>query len=90
MGTVKQLLEIMLVNQQYFSLGLCHWVLNLSEAGIISFKEEQLLSDYIDNNRPHMFSSISAFKQRDNDFYWPKGELQPRIDWINRHIKKLK
>lgn len=89
MRTIKELLELMLKNQAWFKFGLCHWARNLYYVNLITFKENQLLEDYIRDNRPSIFSSLEAFKYTASGYFWKMGRIEPRIKWINKHIKKL-
>lgn len=88
MRSIKELLQILLSNQQYFSLGLCHWTHKLYNNGLISDDEDNLLYAYIRKNRPSMYSSIGAWRQRNSDWFWKQGNIEPRIKWINKHILK--
>lgn len=87
MRSIKELLEIMLDNQQDFSQGLCSWVSSLRYEQKINHIEFVLLRNYIGNNRPNRFSSIGAYKNRSSSFYWKRGDIKPRIEWIKKHIK---
>jgi hypothetical protein len=87
MRAIKELLEVMLNNQEMFYIGLCHWVYDLNANNIIHDEEAKKLYKYIDTNRPHSFSSIEAYKNRNNSFFWNKGNIKPRIKWIQKHIK---
>lgn len=90
MRNEKELLQLMLRHQEYFSLGLCSWICNILIFEKIITKEEcRLLLDYIEKNRPSIYSSIDAYKNRGRHFYWKEGNINPRIKWINKHIKKL-
>lgn len=88
--TIVELLEVMLQNQKHMVEGLCIWVNILHASEIITDNEFLNLKDYIRKNRPSMFSSLEAFKNRGSLYYWPAGSLKPRIKWIEQHIKKLK
>lgn len=88
MRSIKELLEVLLDSQEHFSYGLCMWVNRLYKANIISYEEERCLVRYINNHRPSKFSSLDAWKQRNSDFYWPKGAIEPRLAWIHKHIRK--
>ena len=87
MRTIKELLELLLENQIHFSNGLCFWITSLHSYGKISNKEHQLLLFYITNSRPSKFSSWDTFKHRNKTYYWTKGNIEPRIEWIKKHIK---
>lgn len=86
--TIKELLQLMLDEQHLFRSGLCSWANDIFYKSKMSFGEKEILTDYIKNNRPSMFSSIDAFKNRKTSFYWKENNIEPRIKWINKHIKK--
>jgi hypothetical protein len=87
--SIKELLQVMLDNQDLFDVGLCKWNLLLYRSGNISKYEHIMLIYYIRYNRPSMWSSVYAFKNRNNAYYWVCGDIQPRVKWIKKHIKKL-
>lgn len=87
MRSIKELLELMLKNEQAYFYGLCHWVNNLYICKIINLEEKRKLITYINNNRPSKWSSFSAFISRDSNFYWESKKIKPRIKWIKKHIK---
>ena len=90
MRSIRELLELMLENQQIFnkdSGGLCSWVGDMRYANfLISYTEYITLRRYIESNRPNPYSSVGAFRARDTWFYWPKGNIKPRIKWLKEHI----
>jgi len=86
--SIKELLQVMLDNQDLFDAGLCRWNLLLYRSGNISTDENIMLIDYIRDNRPSMWSSVDAFKHRNKEYYWECNNIQPRIKWIKKHIKK--
>jgi hypothetical protein len=88
--TIKELLQLMLDNQNLFERGLCHWNDILYRKCLITKKERTKLYVYIQDNRPSMVSSIEAFISRDSEYYWKFGNIKPRIEWIKKHIKKNK
>lgn len=87
MRTIKELLQIMLDNQQYFQTGLCGWSNSIK---LSSTEEYDKLHSYIRNNKPSAFSSFERFTQELNlePYWWKKGNIKPRINWIKKHIKK--
>ena len=89
MRTIKELLELMLEHQKYFSTGLCYWAESLYWYNNISLNEYLHLLKYIRSNRPSKYSSLSAYKYRHCGYYWQSGDIKPRIKWIKKHIKKL-
>ena len=88
MRNIKELLQVMLDNQNLFSEGLCIWNAELHWNCLITMEERNTLLDYIRNNRPSMFSSIDAFFHGESGYYWKCGDVRPRIKWLKKHIKK--
>ena len=86
---IKELLQVMLDNTVLFKVGLCRFTELLLDYRLITFEENIILRDYIYDNRPSKFSSIDAFINRDEGYFWPCGKIEPRIKWIRTHIKKL-
>ena len=87
--TIKELLQIMLDNQEYFEITLCFWVDKLYIlSNLLSLLEVIRLRQYILLNRPSTFSSIQSFINRNNFYYWNRGDIKPRIKWLKEHIKK--
>ena len=89
MRSVKELLEVMLERQDQFAKGLCLWIDLLNWSGVITYDEYHALLNHIDDNRPSKYSSLSAYKNRNKNYYWNKGEIAPRIKWIKKQIEKL-
>jgi len=87
MRNVKELLELMLENKTLFSSGLCNWAHNLYYYNKITLNEYNLLDRYIASNRPKWYSSIDACKHKDNLYFWEPKNIEPRLKWINKHIK---
>jgi hypothetical protein len=80
MRTTKELLELMLTYSDLFSYGLCCASRKLWFDDLITDEEITLLRDYLND-----------YKQANNlsMYWWPEGQIQPRIDWINEQIKLL-
>jgi hypothetical protein len=83
MRTNKELLELMLENQQYFEDGLCGWIFTIRLWDRITTEEYYELKKYLSQNKPITFHRIFSA------FWWKRGDIKPRIKWIKRHIKKL-
>jgi hypothetical protein len=81
MKKIKDLLQELLNNKDLFRCGLCIWSSMLMERKKISGDEFIKLIEYIKINPPNTILV--------KDLYWKFGEIQPRILWINEHIKKL-
>ena len=88
MRNIKELLELMLENQDYFNSGLCTWAGKMFCTDLITYDENYSLKNYINKNRPHKYSSLLAYRSRSSGYYWKEGNIQPRITWIKKHIKK--
>jgi hypothetical protein len=80
---IKELLELMLEHKKLFENGLCLWCDCLFFSDKISFSEMSELKKYIEKNKP--WTSFFRFSA----YYWSYGQIEPRINWINYHIKKL-
>jgi hypothetical protein len=87
MRTTKELLELMLENQQFFKSGLCRWIENMYRRGIITEAECYRLEYYLSQNKPITFYKI--LRMNNNRYWWRIGDIKPRIKWIEKHIKKL-
>ena len=86
MRDIKTLLEILL--DQYEnnrlegiqSLGLCFAIIRLRIGHVIDQTDEEALLNVIKNNRPELAVSLL--------YWWPKGETEPRIEFLKQLIKK--
>lgn len=82
--SIKELLQVMLDNQHLFSTGLCKWFDSLLWNNLISHKENHLLIIYLKTHKPSTFNALFI----ENSHYWKPRYLEPRIKWINKHIKR--
>jgi len=89
MRTLKELFHLMLDNQEEYNTSICGWINRLNYQSKITNDESYLLHNYIKYNRPSKFSSLSAFKSRKSNYYWPKNDIKPRLRWIIKQIRKL-
>jgi hypothetical protein len=82
-------LEVMLEHQNLFRSGLCNWIYHLRIRRFITSNEYEILKKYIRENKPPVYSSWSSFKTLFDypEYYWGFGEINPRLKWINKHIK---
>lgn len=80
MRTIKELLQLMLDNQDMFPDGLCWWASALYNAQYISSEEYTALKKYILENKPDHV---------DTRYWWRACDIEPRIAWIEEQIKKL-
>jgi hypothetical protein len=77
--SIKQILELMLKHQHLFRDGLCMWASRLYSYGVISPKEYIKLKAYLRYNEPNL------------KLYWfERGDIHPRIKWIEKQILKNK
>lgn len=88
MKTDRELLQIMLDNEQHFCYGLCYWAVNLYYHDILSEDEYHKLDSYILENLPR-FTWYKIFHQFENGYCWKKDDIAPRIKWIKAQLKKL-
>lgn len=62
--------------------GMCAEVTEMYEEDLITSDEYDDLDDYIVDRVPRGLCKI--------DYWWPRGEKQPRFDWIDEQVKILK
>ena len=79
MRTEKELFELMLTRQDLFIAGLCNWIKNMYFKRLITIEEYGLIRNYIKKNEP-----LCGY-----NYWWKKGEIKPRIEWIKQQIEKL-
>lgn len=86
MKTTKELLIILKNNIELLTTGLCYLSTTLENTNLITGEERFYIRDYIYNNRPSNKSKL--YGGPDNGLlYWPKGDKEPRLRWLNYHIK---
>lgn len=78
--SIKELLQILLKSMEGFELGLCLLMYDLKDHQFIIESEHTRLLVYLYENRPDPNLSFG-------DYYWPQGLKEPRIDWLEQHIK---
>jgi hypothetical protein len=79
--SIKELLELMLSHQSLFRDGLCVYIYAMYVKDLITFLEYEILKNYLHKNKPkHTYNVLH---------WWPVGEIQPRIEWINKQLEKL-
>ena len=79
--TEKELIEIMLDNEDLFVTGLCKWLHQIYFYELISFTEYEMLLFIFADNRPYTEIGIGYY-------WWQSGNIEPRIDFLNDLIKK--
>ena len=84
MRTIRQLLKIMLDNQQYFETGLCRWANELRICRLINFEEQKNIEHYIDKFPTEQYTTLGSI------YYWEPCLIEPRIEWLKKHIELLK
>ncbi len=80
--SVNQLLKLMLENIDFVKeakTGLCDVINMLRWSVKISGNDWICITNYFIANRPDGKSSL--------DYWWPKGEITPRIEWLKKHIE---
>lgn len=74
--SISEILHV-LSKSSYLSAGLCEAIYRLGYENKITEEEYCLLRKYI----------LMYIPENCHDgYWWPKGEVQPRLDWINSHI----
>lgn len=74
---IKELLQLMLDNFDKLDAGLCALIKDLFLEALISKTEANELCAYLFKNKPN------------TKMHWfPIGEKQPRIEWLQQQIKK--
>lgn len=80
MRTTKELL-ILLRDKLHWYIkgcgGMCNTIACMYHDNVITSPENYLLRKYIGE------------KANNNEFWFPRGELEPRINWLNEQIEKL-
>lgn len=79
MRTEKELWEVVLNRPDLFDWGLCVWLGICHDESVISYTEYMFLDQKL--------RSLKTGLEK----YWigPKGQIQPRIDWIKNRIEQL-
>ena len=83
MKIINELLKLLLYEVKTGNLqtGLCSITQTLVFNNVISREEKTILRRYIYHNRPNP-NSITI-----KGYYWIPCQSQPRIKWLNKHIK---
>lgn len=81
--SINELLRLMLDHQEYFNDGLCRWMEHMSWHDYITWDEMRKIRKYIKENRPK-----NIYWMMGNGYYWKCDDINPRIKWIRKHIKK--
>ena len=61
--------------------GMCIAIDEMLCRDILTYSEYVVLRNFLKDNKPKGLMRL--------DFWFPKGEKQPRIDWLNNEIYKL-
>lgn len=78
----------LLDNTLLFNNGLCLWITTISCKDHISECTANLLLGYINSNIPLSYHKIRFFLCPDG-YWWKAGEIEPRIKYIKKHMKKI-
>ncbi len=79
--TNLQILQLLLSNIDSLELGLCDLASKLNIPGKLSITNTVKIIQYIEEHRPPL--------QERHTLWWPKGEKEPRVEWLNNQIKLL-
>jgi len=82
MRNIKELLQVMLSNINKINSwndGMCILAVKLLGEQIITNDEYNCLLKHIKSNPPK--------NRYDNSYFFEPGQIQPRIEWLEKHIK---
>lgn len=101
MRTIKELLQLTLdeanklhqipkAKRQFQFTGLCGFIMFYLNEELITDKEMEVLSEFIENNRPKK-TTEGFYGTFDHEigYYWPSGKWTPRKKWLEKQIKSL-
>jgi len=77
MRSNKELLEVVLANQNLFQTGLCNWVDHLFYQDHITIYELWYLEDFLDLKLPGVM--------RDG-YCWPQGQIKVRLEFLEKEL----
>lgn len=87
MRDIKTLLEVLLDQYENYRIdliqwsGLCFAINRLRVGHVIDQHDEEALLKVINANKPD-----AVWSER---YWWPKGEVEPRIEFLNKLISEL-
>lgn len=89
-------LELLILVRQhiktYFKTGLCNTIRALHADDKIDLMELNTLTSIIYNNikmgRWGKFFKLPNYKTSNSEFFWPSGEIKPRIKYLDYLIEK--
>ena len=84
MRTIVELLEFLkqeIIEEKECFNGMCCSIHILYLTNTIDCVEEKILEHYLEENSP--------IKKGTKDFWWLKGDKQPRLKWLDEQIQKL-
>lgn len=87
--TIPDLFKIMLENTRFFNSGMCAWICSLCECDIINLAEYRILKRFISEMGPEPITPQQSYYDHSSIYYWPSGDIQPRLRWINYHLNNF-
>ena len=87
MGTIKELLILLReflpgnINKRMAG-SICYTIYDMNYDKLITDKEERLLLKYIDDHCPIKDPDYTGF-------WWPYGELEPRLEFLDKLIAEI-
>mgnify|MGYP001156520890 CR=1 FL=1 len=79
--TNLQILQFLLSNIDSLELGLCDLASKLNTKGKLNINNTVKIIQYIETHRPPL--------QEPHTLWWPKGEKEPRVEWLKNQIELL-
>jgi hypothetical protein len=80
--SIKELLELFLEHQYLFESGLCWWNSCMEQHNIITWLEYKIIKSYLNDYKLLHFDNLSEL-----DFWWSRGHIKPRLEWLKEQIK---
>jgi hypothetical protein len=98
MRTIKELLQVTLTegnkkfkkgnpNRPVYEngyVGLCGFVEDLQELGIITHQERDILDNFINTHKPFLGENYKYYT-----YYWKEGKWNPRKKWLIYQINNI-
>lgn len=81
----------LLNNQMYFCDGLCNWITVVQYLNpFISEHTKNLLHAYLTKNKPSILVRYFSSYYDTGAYWWEVGVIKPRLEYIKKHMEKIK
>ena len=93
MRTIKELLILLREKLPKYIIkersGSICWTLSEMYEVDINHAEFRLLEEYIDDHMPDDAGDFCGYDEDVSGFWWPYGELAPRLEFLDKLIKEI-